>query len=152
MKIKQTTRDKFWKKVNKTDTCWLWTSQLRNGYGMFTINYKPLSAHRVSWELHNGPIPKGLLVCHKCDIPSCVNPEHLFLGTIQDNTNDRDSKGRFKVLNGELNGSAILTEKDVLDIRSRERYNGFQTKLAEEYGVSNSTISAILHRRIWKHI
>ena len=102
--------DRFWKKVNKEGPtpehcpelgpCWIWTAAHKNGkwkYGVITKTGKGDSlvlAHRVSWELHYGPIPEGLLALHKCDNPPCVNPSHLFLGTFFDNTNDMREKGR----------------------------------------------------------
>jgi len=83
--------------------CWLWMGCCdKYGYGQISVKRKAKAAHRVSWELHNGPIPKRLLVCHKCDVQSCVNPEHLFLGTQKDNIRDCISKGRFK--GGNKNG------------------------------------------------
>ena len=75
--------------------CWLWTASLDNhGYGQFCFNRKPVKAHRVSWELHRGPIPKGLCVLHKCDVRTCINPAHLFVGTRADNVADMIAKGR----------------------------------------------------------
>lgn len=85
----------FWAKVEKTATCWLWKAQqTHNGYGRFWLKGKLQRAHRVSWQLHFGDIPLNQFVLHRCDTPQCVNPEHLFLGTQQDNVNDRERKGR----------------------------------------------------------
>lgn len=95
------TTERFFKHVSKTDTCWLWMGAKRGGgYGEFRIgSYKDgtrkmVVAHRFSWELHNGAIPKEMQVCHNCDVRNCVNPDHLFLGTQVDNMQDMHSKGR----------------------------------------------------------
>lgn len=94
--------DRFWSKVNKTSNCWLWTGVTRGmGYGMVALRRvdgkQPREmAHRLSWQLANGPIPDGLLVLHRCDVPACVNPEHLFLGTTKDNAQDALRKGRLR--------------------------------------------------------
>lgn len=89
---------RFWENVKKSDTCWLWIGSTRpNGYGRMEVSRenKTYATHRFSWELHNGVIPDGLFVLHKCDIPLCVNPNHLFLGTQNTNMKDRSTKKRF---------------------------------------------------------
>jgi hypothetical protein len=80
--------------------CWLWTGSVdKSGYGTTKLDGKWRTMHRLSWEYHNGQIPKGLQVLHKCDVPSCINPEHLFLGTQKDNVHDGIRKGRYPHIN-----------------------------------------------------
>lgn len=87
--------ERFYSKIEKTDTCWLWKAGQRgNGYGAIKVNGKTVLAHRFSYELHKGEIPNGLYVCHSCDVRSCVNPDHLWLGTQKDNMMDARVKGR----------------------------------------------------------
>lgn len=144
------TLTRFLSHVNKTPTCWLWTGAVNDkGYGWVsrTRALGPTRAHRLSWELHEGNIPKGKCVLHKCDVPLCVNPGHLFIGTKKDNTQDMLRKNRAP--KGEICSWSKLTEKEVKEIlRSIES----QRTLAKRYGVIQQTISSIKRRIIWKHV
>lgn len=146
--------ERFWRRVEKTEGCWYWRGALdRPGYGMTGFGGTGNKAHRFSYELHYGPIPNGLLVCHKCDNPPCVNPEHLFVGTNADNIADMIAKGRAAIRKGELHHKAKLKDADVLSIRERYSQGGMPERgLATIYGVSSSTIDDIVHYRRWKHI
>lgn len=154
---------RFWMAVKSSrHGCWEWTNfNNTRGYGMLFYQGSSQLAHRVSWQIHNGPIPAGLFVCHQCDNPKCVRPSHLFLGTALDNARDRDRKGRAgklpsrkgcKGLAGESHPMAVLSESDVLLIRRRLEEGESSVAIGKEYGVDTSTISAIRRRRIWRHI
>ena len=154
-------QERFWRYTKKTRRCWLWTGgKFRRGYGQFSISGKNLKAHRVSYEIHIGPIPSGLLVCHKCDNPSCVNPKHLFLGTWKDNVADMTRKGRRIDNSGENHNLAKVNWKQVREIRrkyamneSKDRYvekKYSASKLALEYGISQTMVSNIVSGRAWK--
>lgn len=174
-----TLREWFWSMVSKSEGCWTWTGQhTRAGYGHISfMGHRWRYAHRVAWELSNGPIPHGRLVCHRCDNPGCVRPDHLFLGTQADNMRDMVSKGRNasskgtarlphgdshwarlrpeRVRRGEQVNKAKLTAEEVLAIRAgyqRGRGNTNQVVLAKQYGVKQAAIWNILAGRTWKHI
>lgn len=152
---------KFWAKIKRRgkNECWEWiASKYPMGYGRMSKNRY---AHRVSWIIHFGEIPKGLCVLHKCDNPPCVNPEHLWLGTMADNIADRDRKGRYisgmlgkqHPRHGEKHSFAKLTEKDVLKIRKLHKESKLTTlKIAQLFNMSYGGISHIIYRSCWKYL
>jgi hypothetical protein len=146
--------ERFERQHKKGDGCWEWTAAKdADGYGKFkgeACGVIYTSAHRYSWVLHNGrPVPEGLVVCHSCDNPSCVNPAHLWLGTNDDNMKDKVAKGRQRVPRGEEHPDALLTEAQVRAILVDPRP---YTALAAEYGVKPSTIGSVKNRVSWAHI
>lgn len=137
---------RFWKYVHKTDGCWIWTGfRDEDGYGRFDSSI----AHRVSWELRNGAIPSGMSVCHRCDNPNCVNPEHLFLGTPLDNSRDMVAKGRSA--RGTKQHSSKLTPQIVIEIRRLYAPGIFGKKdVATKLGVTLSSVHDVLRGRSWR--
>lgn len=149
----QKTIEDFMKRVQITNTCWLWIgSKNRGGYGQWQTKNQYYLAHRAAYELFIGGIPEGMCVCHSCDIRHCVNPEHLWLGTNKDNVNDRDQKGRGKIPDnhGENHGMAKLTEKQVKEIRQLAQGNWLQREIASKFGIDQRTVSLIINNKIWK--
>ncbi len=147
---------RFWEKVDRRgpDECWPWLgSKLPKGYGKLLFSGKMQLAHRLSFLMHHGPVPCGLHVCHKCDNPPCVNPRHLWAGTMFDNMQDCSKKGRFptrrEAIDGEKNQSAKLTEQQVAEIRAS---SGFQYEIAKKYGISQCQVSRIKRGEIWQHL
>lgn len=134
--------------------CMIWSgARDKNGYGLFKLKRKMLKAHRVSWEMHRGSIPKGLLVCHRCDCPPCVKPEHLFIGSAKDNTQDMIRKGRKAPSKGELHSQSKITEYDVRLIRALwDQRVLSQSKIAKKFNITRSNVSAIVRNISWKHI
>ena len=128
--------------------CILWTRAKNDqGYGVTWNGQRTVLAHRRSYELSLGPIPDRLHILHRCDTPSCVNPDHLFPGTDNDNVKDMVAKGRHNI--GQKNGTCKLTDKQVLKIRSDTRT---QRVIAAEYGITQSQVSWIKNRHGWNHI
>lgn len=137
-------------KMPITDDCWYYLGYKnpRHGYG----RYNGISVHRLSYEIHKGPIG-DLLVCHKCDNPPCINPDHLFLGTVKDNFDDMRRKGRERHRSkpGEDHGMHKLTYKQVDEIRAKYKPRQYTMQmLMEEYGVSNGCIQKIIYRENWR--
>lgn len=138
--------ERFWSKATKGEGCWLWAAAVGNPprgepYGQFWWRRRMTPAHRVAWELTNGPIPAGMKVLHRCDATRCVRPDHLFLGTQADNIADMDAKGRRVVVRGTRHGRAALSEADIASIRERRRSGETVSSLARAMGVARKTIS-----------
>jgi hypothetical protein len=157
--------ERFFLKVKKSDGCWLWTGN-RNvrGYGILRIGERNVLAHRFSFEHAVGPIPDSMKVCHRCDTRLCVRPDHLFLGTSKDNTQDAVRKGRMShgdghylrknpdlALRGSKNGNAKLDEETVRAIRRRAERES-QVVIARDLGISPATVSHVVCRRKWAHV
>ncbi len=146
--------DRFWFYVDKQsdDDCWLWVGKNKNrkGYGRLKIDGKSVQSHRFSYQLHYGSIPDGLLVCHTCDTPACVNPKHLFLGTNADNVADRDRKGR-KAL-GEHNGKSKLSLADVVLVKSMFTQGLSNCEIGRRLSINHSTVRAIRNGVTWRGV
>lgn len=134
--------------------CWLWAGpRTVSGYGVARANASSVRAHRLSWQIHKGPIPTGAVVCHKCDTPLCVNPDHLFLGSQAENVRDRDLKGRAS--QGAKHSASIaglvakLTPEQVVAIRADTRRN---VDIAADFGVTKENISSIKRNETWRHV
>lgn len=153
---------RFWKNVNKTETCWLWTGYTRHrgsginksaAYGIVFTKGKKTGAHRFSYELHKGPIADGLFVCHTCDNGLCVNPDHLWLGTCADNVHDMINKGRGKVGKyGDASPGVKIPDAKVPEIRERHKDGESISYLAKEFEVKEQTIYSIVTYRSRKSI
>ena len=142
--------ERFWAKVRKTPTCWIWTAALDDGYGQFWYDGRMVRAHRFAYELVIVPIPDGLEPDHLCENTACVNPDHLFLGTNADNIQDMVNKGRAQ--RGESHTQAIFTDDDVRNIRKLHAAGVSQSELGRRYGTHAATISKITRRKTWKHV
>ncbi len=152
---KNRVRDRFWSKVNiKSDSeCWEWSAGLLSKrYGGFYINGKTCRSHRIAWELHFGDIPDNLCVCHECDNPKCVNPNHLFLGTHTDNMQDmirkgRGAKGVYRINNPKLSPDQII------EIRIKYAAGKCsQENLGRRYNISETQIGRIVRGEQWPHV
>jgi len=146
--------DRFERKFQKSNGCWEWTaSKTSLGYGQFNL-FGTKKAHRVAWSIYRGAIPGGMCVLHKCDNPSCVNPDHLFLGTLSDNMQDCFNKGRGKIpdLTGTKHHQAKLNDDKVIRIRRLLKYGFTGRSISKLFKVAETTISEIKRGNLWKHV
>lgn len=141
-------------KDKSANECWHWIGlKSKYGYGKMCINSKNLTAHRFMYEMINGDIPSNMFICHKCDNPACVNPNHLFLGNVRDNTVDMVQKNRAPNYKGNNNPRSKITDKIVLEIYNKAKYSGISyNKLAREYKISASLVSEIMRGNLWGHL
>lgn len=160
----------FWSKVDTSGDCWTWQRyRCRKGYGIVRIEGQLQKAHRVAWMMTRGPIPDGMQICHHCDNPPCVRPDHLFLGSQSDNSKDMGSKGRHWLQKqperslfvrqptikprGTQNRHAKLTDEQVREIRkvhTEKRVS--RRQIARMFNVSETTVRRVVNRELWKHV
>jgi hypothetical protein len=146
-----TLSERIMARVEVVGECWLWRGYtLSTGYGQITYKGRKVLLHRAMYEVANGPIPPGLDVCHSCDNPPCVRPEHLWLGTAKDNVRDCIEKGRW--LNGEANPQAVMTEDNVREIRARMAGGQRLYEIARGMGLRASSVRNVYYGRSWKHV
>jgi len=166
--VRRTLAERFWKYVNKSGPsvrqelgpCWLWTgSILQTGYGCIRNENKSITAHLASWLVHGNSRPaRGLMICHRCDVRKCVNPEHFFIGTGGDNIRDAVAKGRMvqqyaphRMARGSRHGQSKLTEEQVREIKSLAG-SASHTAIGARFGVSGSMVGYILRGDFWRHV
>lgn len=151
MLITRKDASRFRCKYRLLNDCWVWIGRKDSkDYGLFDINGKPYFAHRISYLIHKGDFEQHLYVCHKCNNPPCVNPDHLYVGTQLDNMTDCINQDRQAY--GERQGNHILTEKDVREIRYLLEQNITHEEISKKYGISRGAISRISNRTTWRQL
>lgn len=146
-------RDRFWSKVQRGNGCWRWNgSKDQDGYGLFKLRGRMVRAHRLAVFLATGAWPGPALVCHRCDTPGCVRPDHLFRGSAAANAADMVAKGRSAHLRGEAHGGARLTATTVQEIRRLAALGTEQGTIARQFGTTRSNVSAIARGKSWRHL
>jgi HNH endonuclease len=148
------TKEHFYGLCDKRDGCWEWKNGLNHGYGRAYHDKRRWGAHQLSYFFTHGSIPDGLFICHKCDNPKCVNPDHLYAGTGRDNMRDRTERGRFSPARGERSGMARLTEEQVKWIRKVHLPNDKKfgaRPIARRLGVGRTTVRWVVKGETWTH-
>lgn len=151
-KYHEISKNRLINRIKKENECWIWCGYISNhGYGVSSYRSKSILVHRLSWILFKGLMSSDLDVCHHCDNPKCINPDHLFLGTAKDNIIDCFNKKR-KSHKGEKHPNSKISENDVIKIFELRKIGWTHQKLADMFKITQGTISNILHRRLWKHV
>jgi hypothetical protein len=154
------TLDRFWSKVERGDGCWTWTAATNGRYGLFCVSRRggPFNrrqyAHRCAYTLSHGPLNVGMYVCHRCDNPLCVRPDHLFAGSPADNHWDCRAKGRWVHVPhiGEAHGRALVTVADVRRMRRLHTSGTRISAISVQFGVSETQAHRIVKRQSWRHV
>ena len=147
--IQLSPEQRFFRNTIKEDSCWIWIGgKSRSGYGRFSVRGKQVFAHRFSYSRFKGEIPPSLFVCHACDRPACVNPDHLWLGTNTDNMRDASNKGR--MCSGENNRATKLTRDQAQEILDNPHLSA--SYFVEKFGIERSTPYAIRKGKSWKYL
>jgi hypothetical protein len=151
--ISKMSQERFFQKIKKTEACWIWTGRKNwKGYGEVKCNNKSYKSHRLSWIIHFGCIPEKMCILHKCDNPCCVNPNHLFLGTHQDNMIDMFQKGRGNRAFGTRVTPSKLNEEKVRSLRN-DFYSGMKRDdILMKYSISKRAMYLVAKRITWKHV
>lgn len=154
--------DRLMRKIERIpfSGCWIFTGSVNNhGYGYFMVNSKKVKAHRASWILHRSEVPEGLFVLHHCDVPSCVNPNHLFLGTRKDNSQDMVSKRRHvfmahpeRIQRGEKSAISKISDAQAAAIWERISRGERSSAIAQDFGITRGAVNHIKSGRTWKHL
>lgn len=152
--LKGMSATRFWLRVSSEDEsgCMHWVGATSSGYGVIKVRGVQLYAHRVAWLLERGCIPGDLRVCHRCDMPTCCNVSHMFLGTLLDNNRDRDRKGRGADFRGSNHPSVRITHHDVVSILRAHDMGETQRSIAKAYGLSYQHVSNIIKGIRWSHL
>lgn len=141
----------FYERIEKTESCWIWKgSKIKSGYGIISFGGKPISAHRLSWKIHHEEIGSDMIVRHLCNNPICVNPEHLAIGTHQDNSDDRVKAGNSG--KGSQNCNSSLNEEDIKKIKNLLVLGISGAEIGRRFNVSRTTINNIKKQRTWRHV
>jgi hypothetical protein len=155
MARRKTFAERFWPRVNKTDGCWLWVGgKNQDGYGVYFGGVPRLLAHKESYRHLVGEIPVGMCVLHRCDVPLCVNPDHLFLGTRAANAHDRNEKGRTSRESrnvGRDHPHALLNEEKAVEIVLLRRGGEDMHSIAARFGVGYDTVRSVVNGKRWQH-
>lgn len=152
----KTLKNHFFKYIiipENDNDCMKWNGYINpSGYGKLCHNWKSYRASRLSYQIFIGKIPENMEVCHKCDNTTCVNPNHLFIGTHTDNMRDMSKKGRQNILRGEQKKLSKLKEKDIVEIRIKLKEGLTQKEIGKIYGVDATIIGDIKLNKIWRHV